>query len=143
MKLSDLLKPYDGKTISTDSWLHIEEKLKKCTDLSHYEITLSGYNFYARKKGNKTLAYAFVISGKSEQIDHPNHYGGAGNPYEAIKVIKAWHLPFTLGNTVKYISRAGKKEKDGNDNRIEDLKKALWYLQYEINDLEKQQSEKK
>ena len=42
-------------------------------------------------------------------VDHPSHYGGADNPYEAIKVIEAWQLGFCLGNTVKYISRAGKK----------------------------------
>ena len=39
-----------------------------------------------------------------EAVDHPPHYGGADNPYEAIKVIEAWSLGFCLGNTVKYIS---------------------------------------
>ncbi len=48
----------------------------------------------------------------SEQVNHPQHYGGENNPYEAIKVIEAWELDFHLGNTVKYISRAGKKETD-------------------------------
>ena len=47
-----------------------------------------------------------------EQVNHPQHYGGEDNPYEAIKVIDAWELGFSLGNTVKYISRAGKKGKD-------------------------------
>ena len=47
-----------------------------------------------------------------EAVNHPEHYGGESNPYEAIKVIDAWDLGFSLGNTVKYISRAGKKEKD-------------------------------
>lgn len=36
------------------------------------------------------------------------HYGGADNPYVAIKVIEAWGAGFCLGNTLKYISRAGK-----------------------------------
>ena len=45
-----------------------------------------------------------------EMVNNPLHYGGADNPYEAIKVIEAWDLDFHLGNTVKYISRAGKKE---------------------------------
>ena len=44
-----------------------------------------------------------------EQVNHPSHYGGKDNPYEAIKVIDAWNLDFCLGNVVKYISRAGKK----------------------------------
>ena len=62
-----------------------------------------------------------------EAVDHPSHYGGADNPYEVIKVIEAWGLGFNLGNAVKYIARAGKK-----GDRLEDLKKALWYLQREI-----------
>lgn len=64
---------------------------------------------------------------KPEAVDHPAHYGGADNPYEAIKVIEAWSLGFCLGNTVKYIARAGKK-----DATIQDLKKARWYLDRQI-----------
>ena len=58
----------------------------------------------------------------------PSHYGG-DSPYEAIKVIEAWNLGFRLGNTVKYISRAGKKP---GASRLQDLRKALWYLAREI-----------
>jgi hypothetical protein len=67
---------------------------------------------------------------KKELVNHPQHYGGKDNPYEAIKVIEAWDLGFCLGNTVKYISRAGKK-----DETIQELEKALWYLQREIKNL--------
>jgi len=59
-----------------------------------------------------------------EAVNHPDHYGG-DTAYEAIKVIEAWELGFHLGNVVKYISRAGKKTKNTN----EDLKKAKWYLE--------------
>jgi hypothetical protein len=72
----------------------------------------------------------------AEAINHPQHYGG-DTQYEAIKVIEAWGLDFCLGNTVKYISRAGKKDPD---KTIEDLKKAQWYLERKIIQL---QSEKK
>lgn len=68
----------------------------------------------------------------NEQVNHPQHYGGAENPYEAIKVIEAWDLGFYLGNTVKYISRAGKKE---TDKTVQDLEKAKWYLEREIQKL--------
>ena len=64
-----------------------------------------------------------------EQVNHPSHYGGKDNPYEAIKVIDAWNLDFCLGNVVKYISRAGKK---GNNSAEQDLSKALWYLEHEL-----------
>jgi hypothetical protein len=67
-----------------------------------------------------------------EAVNHPAHYGGADNPYEAIKVIEAWGLGFNLGNTVKYIARAGKK-----DATLQELKKARWYLDREIANMEK------
>jgi len=63
----------------------------------------------------------------TDTIDHPPHYGGADDIYETIKVIEAWGLGFSLGNAVKYISRAGKK-----GDAIEDLEKAAWYLRREI-----------
>lgn len=68
---------------------------------------------------------------QSEAVNHPAHYGGAENTYEAIKVIEAWRLGFCLGNVVKYISRAGKK-----GSKLEDLKKAQWYLAREIEKLD-------
>ena len=66
-----------------------------------------------------------------EMIDHPKHYNMG--KYEAIDVIEDWNLNFNLGNTIKYISRAGHKDKD---KTIEYLKKALWYLDREIQRLE-------
>jgi hypothetical protein len=72
-------------------------------------------------------------------VNNPQHYGGKDNTYEAIKVIDAWELGFSLGNTVKYLSRAGKK----NANKeLEDLKKALWYLNHHIESLELKLNEK-
>jgi len=69
---------------------------------------------------------------KKEMVNHPNHYGGEDNPYEAIKVIESWDLGFNLGNAIKYISRVGKKM-----NTLEDLEKASWYINREINKLKK------
>lgn len=80
-------------------------------------------------------------------VDHPPHYGGADNPYEAIKVIEAWGLGFCLGNALKYLARAGKKHParvplsadPATHQRlatIEDLQKARWYLDREIQRLE-------
>ena len=63
-------------------------------------------------------------------INHPTHYGGEDNTYEAIKVIEAWDLGFNLGNTIKYVSRAGKKI-----DILEDLEKASWYINREIKKL--------
>jgi hypothetical protein len=66
---------------------------------------------------------------KMEAVNHPAHYGGKDDPYEAIKVIDAWELGFCLGNTVKYIARAGKKPAT---TEIQDLEKARWYLDHYI-----------
>lgn len=65
----------------------------------------------------------------NDVVNHPAHYGGEDNPYEAIKVIEAWGLGFCLGNAVKYISRAGKKDPA---KEVEDLRKEVWYLNREI-----------
>jgi len=67
-----------------------------------------------------------------EKVDHPAHYGGEDNIYEAINVIEAHGLNFSLGNAIKYILRAGKK----SDNATEDLEKAKWYIQRQIDFLE-------
>lgn len=71
----------------------------------------------------------------TEHVDHPAHYGG-DTVYEVIKVIMAWGLGFDLGNAIKYIGRAGKK--GGRAQEIEDLKKAVWYINHHITELEKQ-----
>lgn len=63
-----------------------------------------------------------------DAVDHPAHYGG-DTTYEVIKVIEAWGLGFNLGNAVKYLARAGKKDPA---RELEDLAKALWYLQRQI-----------
>ena len=63
----------------------------------------------------------------------PAHYGGTSNPYECIKVIRAWGLNFELGNVAKYLSRAGKKP---GVEAVDDLRKLITYAQMEIERLE-------
>jgi hypothetical protein len=61
-----------------------------------------------------------------ETVNHPPHYTKGG--IETIDFIEAKDLNYRLGNVIKYVSRAGKK----NSDPIEDLEKAAWYLQREI-----------
>jgi len=70
---------------------------------------------------------------KRELVDHPGHYGGGNNPYEVIKVIFAWGLDksFCLGNVIKYIARHEHK-----GTALQDLKKARWYLDEAIKQME-------
>lgn len=64
----------------------------------------------------------------------PEYYGGKDNPYEVFRVLEAWELDndFYLGNVIKYLARAGKKNKS---TKKEDLQKALIYLQRRIDNL--------
>lgn len=67
-------------------------------------------------------------------IDHPTHYNAGG--IEVIDAIEAWGFGegFNRGNAIKYIARAGRKNPD---TEVEDLKKAAWYIQREIQRVEK------
>ena len=67
-----------------------------------------------------------------DAVSHPSHYT-EGRQYEPRKVIHDWGLNFNLGNAVKYISRAGRK-----GDALEDLKKARQYLDFEIEEMEKE-----
>jgi len=72
----------------------------------------------------------------TEMVNGPSHYGGVENPYEVIKVCEAWELDKDayLFNVVKYIARAGIKDPS---KELEDLKKAQFYLNRKIKNLEK------
>lgn len=66
-----------------------------------------------------------------ERVNHPSHYNSG--TFETIDIIKSvcgdqGCYDFCIGNALKYICRAGHKE-----NTVEDLEKAIWYIQYAIN----------
>jgi hypothetical protein len=64
----------------------------------------------------------------TDAVDHPSHYH-ASTGIEVIDAIEAWELNFALGNVVKYVARAGRKD---SSSRAQCLSKALWYLTREI-----------
>lgn len=61
----------------------------------------------------------------SETVNHPRHYNAHPSGIECIDVVE--HMGFNLGNAIKYLWRADEK-----GNAIEDLRKAAWYVQREI-----------
>lgn len=85
------------------------------------------YNDYATCRWHKGWRRASAVPARPEPntVDHPRHYNVG--KIEAITVIEDWNLNFNLGNCVKYVARA-----DHKGNAVEDLKKALWYLQREL-----------
>ena len=72
-----------------------------------------------------------VRDNKPDMVNHPPHY--TVNGIEVIDVIENYKLNYRLGNVVKYVLRS-----DLKGNRLQDLKKAIWYLQREIQQSEKQ-----
>jgi len=74
---------------------------------------------------------------KHDPINNPKWYA-ANRKYEPIDVIEDWNLGYHFGNAIKYISRAGRKNKD----IITDTKKAMWYLKRYIEMLEKKNDNK-
>ena len=120
-----------GKTLRTVQKYESGEILPSINNV--YEIAKALEVFSNDIIGGVAKGFNFFdvdIEEKKEMIDHPSHYNQG--KYEAIDVIEDWKLNFNLGNTVKYISRAGHK-----DDIIQDLKKASWYLNREIERLEK------
>jgi hypothetical protein len=71
-----------------------------------------------------------IISRLNDPVNHPSHYTTGG--IETIDFIEAKELDYNLGNVVKYITRADKKGR-----KLEDLKKAQWYLNRAVSNLEK------
>lgn len=69
----------------------------------------------------------------SDMVNHPDHFNTGR--IEVIDFIEDNHFNFSLGNVVKYICRAGKKDPA---KEIEDLQKAAWYINREIQRLEAQ-----
>lgn len=81
---------------------------------------------------------SFSTTNKKEMVNHPDHYHPG--TYEAINVIEAWDLNFNLGSAIKYISRCGLKpdaELSKKEKALEDLRKAAWYVDREIERLSK------
>ena len=101
----------------------------KCTSPTYQEIenyvTTYGKLVWKRNVSN-TIDFVHIVA---DAIRHPKHYTSDGCGVEAIEVTSL--LPACISNAVKYVWRCGKKDED-----LQELKKALWYINYSIdNDL--------
>lgn len=118
-------------------------------NIEHLPSDGEGFDLYPSASNSKTediekVAPANRITdGPSDVIRkdaiRPEHYGGEANPFEPIKIIQHYNMGFELGNTIKYVLRAGKKDPS---KYIEDLKKAIQYIQFEIDKTERQSIDK-
>ena len=89
--------------------------------------------FQPPKNEEECISGNMFIETVNDIINHPLHYVD-GRKYEPIDVILDWDLGFCLGNTIKYISRAGRKNKD---KKVEDLEKAKWYIDRAIKEFKR------
>lgn len=75
--------------------------------------------------GERSKLMRGVQTQMTEKVNHPQHY--QSDKIEVIDIIEAFDLNFHLGNVVKYVLRSNSK-----GNYIEDLQKAKWYLEREL-----------
>lgn len=120
----------DFETNEADLWLiWFDDDRPTWYNTSELEILL--YMPNSMIKSSHTMCFQLKHALGIDVVDAPDHYVG-GRKYEPRKVIEDWDLDYYLGNAVKYISRAGRK-----NSTIEDLQKAQKYLDFEIEKLSK------
>lgn len=93
-------------------------------------LGVSPYDIVRNAKALKEITTPIDTDVKKEMVDHPAHYNRG--KYEAIDIIESLEMNFNLGNAFKYLFRVGHK-----DDIVQELKKAKWYLDREIQRLSK------
>lgn len=100
-----------------------------------HEFTFGGATYWVDRMNDEVVNVrkaVFPAEPVREMVNHPKHYNSHPSGVECIDVIET--MPFNLGNCVKYLWRAGIKDAS---THVEDLKKAAWYLNREIERVEK------
>ena len=92
---------------------------------SRDDCLLSGS--FSRFSEQNHIDLSEISSSNGDPVVHPDHY--QGNGYEVLDIIEDFELNFNLGNVLKYILRAGRKDIKLKE---EDLEKALFYLKREL-----------
>ena len=142
--ICDTYKRMMGKSETSSTY---NKSLKIMADLAANK-NQEMYNDYIRKTKTSPYVGSDPFAGKKPTVVtvpdctakpyplRPAHYGGDGNVYEVFNVLEAWGLDkdFYLGNVIKYLARAGKKDAA---KELEDLEKAEVYLKRRISELKK------
>lgn len=132
-----------GETPIPDNWIEVPE------DAEHYAQPKVGGGLYFYKNDFSLFLcgsggwsncgvdkkYFNKIYWQREKVEvdnvnHPKHYTGHPSGIECIEITR--HHDFAIGNAIKYLWRAGLKD---SDNEIQDLEKAVWYIQDKIKQL--------
>ena len=113
-----------GFCYNFDEWQPIDtpEPEKNCTNCADYRSLCN-----VEKCGTHYDLWQPITTPKPDPINHPPHY--TFGKIEPLDVIEDWKLNYHLGNALKYIARAGRKDPN---KKVEDLRKAVFYLEREI-----------
>lgn len=120
----------------------INGKLENCKGINCSACDLSKYQEGCSNCGREFLVWLYSEADpekeedKDDPVNHPSHY--TDGKIEVIDYIEDKGLGFCLGNAVKYISRAGKKDQN---KEVEDLQKAIWYISRKIEQIDKEGSD--
>jgi hypothetical protein len=117
----------DNKSYGEISKEDLEKRIKIDSEILSNRLKAT----YERAEGWQSVSMETITP---VNVIRPAHYGGEGNTYEVFNVLEAWDIDkdFYLGNVIKYVARAGKKD---SSKIKEDLEKALVYLQRRISTL--------
>lgn len=109
------------------------EKVENCNECKIGDLCRSIKGAFLIHNDELSEAYSIVTNegNPNDPVNKPAHY--TDGKIEVIDYIEDKKLGFCLGNAIKYISRAGKKDPT---KEIEDLKKAKWYIERRIKELE-------
>lgn len=133
----------DIKNIKGKLYQHIYTgEIKKVVSAGNDYITFEGDGIWCLTKDFSKFWKPYEapnIKVPNDKVDHPSHYTWLKDlcGIEVIDITR--HMDFNLGNSIKYILRSGHKKEEGYTDKqktIEDLKKAIWYINDEINMLE-------
>ena len=119
---------------SAEDWhknFNYKENIFDCEGLKDDDPKL-----YKKIKEQKQMFESLSLKKKEatqDPVNHPSHYTSDPSGIECIQITR--HRNFNIGNAIKYLWRAGLK--DGNSD-IQDLQKAVWYIQDEIERLQTQ-----
>lgn len=124
------MKQYHVEVYNINTLKTIDEFTSSFKDVNELTEFMNNIQIYNYKYDNFDLDWTY--SERKSTKSTPSHYQGTIQP---IDLINAQNLNFNLGNVVKYVSRAGKKQGESN---LKDLEKAKDYINYEIKRLNKE-----
>lgn len=107
------------------------------TEENWLKSSLDRDGYYEKNNNNSVRSSDSTTKHSNDMVNHPAHYTTHPSGIECIEVTR--HYCFSIGNAIKYLWRAGIKSEasmSNKDKEIQDLKKAIWYINDRINQLE-------